>query len=183
MPWGDNRWEHGAYLEPMDAVYDQATGVLSVVFRDGGRATVPVAALHATGLGARWDKLRVKKGVCIRVPVDKGKGDLGASYTDIPGDAIRILTDDDFAAHMAREAEAHARHVGATLRRLREARGLSTTTLGRRAGMRQQGVSRIENGRHDVSLSTLEKLLAAMGCTLRDVSEADSAPASTPQAG
>lgn len=38
-----------------------------------------------------------------------------------------------------------------------------------RVGMAQQNVSRIEQGRHAVSFPTLEKILAAMGYTLRDL--------------
>jgi hypothetical protein len=42
--------------------------------------------------------------------------------------------------------------------------------------MAQQSISRIENGRHAVSFQTLEKMLAAMGCTRRDLSEAEAEP-------
>jgi transcriptional regulator with XRE-family HTH domain len=41
--------------------------------------------------------------------------------------------------------------------------------MGSRTGMTQQSISRIENGRHNISFATLEKMLAAMGCTLRDL--------------
>jgi len=52
---------------------------------------------------------------------------------------------------------------------LRRQRGLTAAEMGSRTGMTQQSISRIENGRHNISFATLEKMLAAMGCTLRDL--------------
>lgn len=105
------------------------------------------------------------------MPVDAGQGDLGSDGTDIPWDTIRALSDPQFAAEMARAAAHNALRVGATLRTLRRQRGFTTAEIGTRTGMAQQSISRIENGRHDVSFSTLEKILAALGCTLCDLYE------------
>jgi transcriptional regulator with XRE-family HTH domain len=55
--------------------------------------------------------------------------------------------------------------VGRIVRRLRKQLGLEQWSLGRRVGMRQSMVSRIERGA-DLRVSTLRKLLAAMGCEL-----------------
>jgi transcriptional regulator with XRE-family HTH domain len=74
---------------------------------------------------------------------------------------------------MAQAAARNALQVGATLRTLRRQRGLTAAEMGSRTGMTQQSISRIENGRHNVSFATLEKLLAAMGCTLRDLQAED----------
>jgi len=180
MTWGDNRWEHGAYLEPMSATYDAVTRHLSVVFRDGDQVRVAVDALRPSAHGAQWDKLRVQPRLHIRVPVAPEQGDAGKNYADITGHAIRLLTDSAFAAHWARAAEESARQLGAQLRALRTMRGLSAAELGARAGMPQQSVSRIENGQRDVTYTALIKILAAMGCTLTDlVDSAASRPESS----
>lgn len=55
--------------------------------------------------------------------------------------------------------------VGKALRRLREELGLHQWALACRIGMRQSMVSRIERGA-DLRVSTLRRLLEAMGCEL-----------------
>src|SRR5207237_315032 len=87
----------------------------------------------------------------------------------IPWSTVRVLTDGAYAAHLARAAEDSARRIGARIRELRKARGLTGKELAQRAGIAPQSLSRIEHGQHEVVLSTLQSLLAAMGCTLRDV--------------
>jgi DNA-binding XRE family transcriptional regulator len=87
----------------------------------------------------------------------------------IPWSTIRILTDKAYAAHLARAAEDAARRIGTRIRELRKARGLTGKELAERAGIAPQSLSRIEHGQHEVVLSTLQSLLAAMGCSLRDV--------------
>lgn len=154
--------------------YTASSGELTVRFANGDAVHVVAAQLPASRKGARWGEATVEEGLHIHVPVAAGAGDLGADVTDIPWDVIRALTDPQFAAEMAQAAAQHAREVGATVRTLRRQRGLTAAEVGMRAGMSQQSVSRIENGRHDVSFSTLERLLAAMGCSLRDLWDAQS---------
>ncbi len=87
----------------------------------------------------------------------------------IPWSTVRALTDWAYAAHLAQAAEDAARRIGARIRELRKARGLTGKELAERAGIAPQSLSRIEHGQHSLVLSTLQPLLAAMGCTLRDV--------------
>ena len=56
--------------------------------------------------------------------------------------------------------------VGALLRELRTARGLSLRALAEASGVTASGLSQIENGRNSPSVSTLKKILAALGTTL-----------------
>lgn len=154
--------------------YTAASGELTVCFANGDAVRIAAAQLPASHKGARWGEATVEEGLHIHVPVAPGAGDLGTDEADVPWDVFRALTDPQFAAEMAQAAARHAREVGATLRTLRQQRGLTAAEVGARAGMSQQGVSRIENGRHDVSFSTLERLLAAMGCNLRDLWDAQS---------
>jgi DNA-binding Xre family transcriptional regulator len=87
----------------------------------------------------------------------------------IPSSTVRMFSDPAYPAHLAAAADDSARRIGARIRELRQARGLSGKALAERAGLSPRRVSRIERGRHGVALSAVQTLLAAMGCTLRDV--------------
>ena len=162
--------QHG-YETIVSVAYDAPAHTLVVRFMDGDAVRLSVDRLPPARKGARWAEAVAEEGRHIHVPVNAGQGDLGGDSTDIPWDTIRTLSDPQFAAEMAQAAARNALCVGATLRTLRRQRGLTTAEIGARSGMAQQSISRIENGRHDVSFSTLEKILAAMGCTLRDLYE------------
>jgi len=162
---------HHDYETLVAVDYDAPRRALVVQFGNSDAVCLSVDRLQPTRKGARWGEAIVDEGRHINVPVDAGQGDRGGDATDIPWDTIRTLTDPQFAAEMAQAAARNALRVGATLRTLRRQRGLTTAELGARTGMAQQSISRIENGRHDVSFSTLEKMLAAMGCTLSDLHE------------
>ena len=84
----------------------------------------------------------------------------------IPWSTLRELTDAGYAAHLAQAADESARRVGARIRELRVARGLSGKELAERAGIPPRTLSRIEQGKQEMVLSTVQSLLAAMGCTL-----------------
>ena len=51
--------------------------------------------------------------------------------------------------------------IGATLRKVREAAGLSREELANRLKTKKTAISRIENHAEDIKLSTLEKVAAA----------------------
>ena len=92
---------------------------------------------------------------------------------EIPWHVIRRLTDSQFARHMADCALNQARHIGARLRELRNRRGLSQAKVAAAAGIEPANLSRIENGRYDLSTSTLWKLLAAMGYSPADLATSE----------
>jgi DNA-binding Xre family transcriptional regulator len=96
----------------------------------------------------------------------------GSASVEIPWSTVRVLTDADYSAHVAEVAEQEARQVGRRLRELREARNLGSKELAERAGITPQSLSRIEHGHHDVVFTTLQRILAAMGCSLRDLAPA-----------
>lgn len=56
--------------------------------------------------------------------------------------------------------------IGQTLRRAREAAGLSWYALAQRSGLSMQHVPRIERGESSPSIATLEKLAEGMNCNL-----------------
>ena len=88
---------------------------------------------------------------------------------EIPWSTIRVLTDQDYSAHLAAAAEEQAKRIGRRIAELRESRGLSSEELAERAGITSQSLSRIEAGRPDAVFTTLQRVLAALGCSLRDL--------------
>lgn len=87
----------------------------------------------------------------------------------IPWDKIRVLTDKEFGRFMAEKAEEQAKLIGIKLKRLREKKGIRSNELAERSGITPQTITRIEKGHTDVGFSTLRKLLASMGYTLKDL--------------
>ncbi len=65
--------------------------------------------------------------------------------------------------------------VGARLRELRAARGLSLRALAEASGVTASALSQIENGKNSPSVSTLKKILAALGSTLGEFFAGDAA--------
>lgn len=55
------------------------------------------------------------------------------------------------------------RQMGMTLRKLRQAKKLSQATLAERAGLSREYVNKIEAGRYDPPLSTINALAKALG--------------------
>jgi transcriptional regulator with XRE-family HTH domain/Zn-dependent peptidase ImmA (M78 family) len=94
---------------------------------------------------------------------------LNGKEVEIPWDKIRVLTDMDFGKFVAEKAEEQARLIGVKLKRLRERKGIKNIELAERSGIAAQTISRIEKGHTDVGFSTLRKLLACMGYSLKDL--------------
>jgi len=166
----DNYWDDNAYTRIVAATYDQERDLVTVSFADGD--TVAVAAwrlLRSTNKEPDWERLRVVDNYHINVPVKPGTGDLGSGETDVPGFTIRSMTDPIFAADLARHAAESARSGGERLGELRERRGLTRGELAARAGLPEQTILRIEQGRYTVSFTTREDIAAAMDYTLRDL--------------
>lgn len=136
-------------------------GTLVVRFADGTSASLPVACIRPDMTGARWEQMMVTDQE-ITVPT-------AAGIIEIPWSTIRLLSDPAYSAHLARKAEEQARRIGARLRDLRESRQLSGKELAERAGITPQSLSRIEHGQHDVVFRTLQRLLTAMGYSVRDL--------------
>ena len=56
-----------------------------------------------------------------------------------------------------------AKQIGAIIRRARRNAGLTQTDLGKRIGLRQATISRLEKGEEETKLSTLLDALSALG--------------------
>ena len=63
----------------------------------------------------------------------------------------------------------HLMEVGPVVRRLREARGLSQTTLARESKVSRITLNRIESGIQDPTLNTLQRIAGALQVRVRDL--------------
>jgi DNA-binding XRE family transcriptional regulator len=135
---------------------------LVVRFADGSEVFVdPERVLPANVQGVNWDALQAGD-YKITVPSQDGQ-------VEIPWSTIRALTDREYASHLAVAAEEEARLLGRRIREFRESRGLTSKEVAERAGIAPQSLYRIEHGHHDVVFTTLRRILAAMGCSLKDL--------------
>jgi transcriptional regulator with XRE-family HTH domain len=166
------RWDAPEY-QRISSVHYEAGG-LAVRFEDGSEVTVEadrVLPPHAREVD--WERLAFDP-YEITIPT-------ADEEVEIPWSTIRVVTDKDYSAHLAAAAEEQARRIGQRIRELRRIRKLSSKELAERAGITPQSLSRIEHGRHDVVLTTLQRILAAMGYSLRDLAsapaDADAEPA------
>ncbi|OLC15994.1 MAG: hypothetical protein AUH29_06355 [Candidatus Rokubacteria bacterium 13_1_40CM_69_27] len=66
--------------------------------------------------------------------------------------------------------------MGLLLRRWRERRGLSLRALGERSGVSYVTIARVEAGTKSPTVTTLEKLAAALGVSVRDLFSAEPRP-------
>lgn len=158
------KWDKSDYQRISHAAFRD--GQLFVRFQDSARVAVEGKSLLPPGSHrVAWNELKFDPYEIV-VPVD------GKRF-EIPWSALRSRSDADYRAHLGKMAEERPNLVGARLRRLREARGLTAKDVAERAGITAQSLSRIENARHDVVFTTLQRILEAMGCTLRDLAEMD----------
>ncbi len=59
--------------------------------------------------------------------------------------------------------------VGRKVRSIRESRGMSLRELARRTGMAPANASKLETGKHEPKLETLERVASALGTSLADL--------------
>lgn len=144
------------------ASVDCRNNELSVQFEDGSRALIEVdLVLPSHARDVDWGALSFDS-YQIRVPAATGP-------VEIPWSALRALTDREYATHLTEAAQEQARQIGQRIRELRKSRNLSSRELAERAGITQQSLSRIEQGNQDVVFATLQRVLSAMDCSLRDL--------------
>lgn len=165
-------WDTREYQRIASATYND--GLLAVRFEDGSEATVEaVRVLPPRTAPVRWETLS-HDAYEIAASTEEGED------VEIPWSTIRVLTDDAYSAHLAQAADEQARQIGLRIKELRESRQLSSKDLAERAGITPQSMSRIENGRHDVVYTTLQRILAAMGYSLHDLAVAPRTSTSVP---
>jgi tetratricopeptide (TPR) repeat protein/DNA-binding XRE family transcriptional regulator len=92
----------------------------------------------------------------------------GANTVELSWLNIRRITDRSFEQEFNRVSATERYEIGLKIREMRLTRGLTAREVAKAAGLSPQSLSRIENGRHDLVLSTLTKLLAAMGSSIEE---------------
>ena len=87
---------------------------------------------------------------------------------EVPWDAILYHCDPNYAHYKdkpqpdAESPAARAERIGARVRDIRTARGMTSTQLAERSGMQRPNLSRLESGKHVPSLETLERIAEAL---------------------
>ena len=163
------KWETREY-QRIVAVSPRGADLI-VQFEDGSRAIIEAKrVLPPDTQLANWDALTFHA-YEIMIPTLGGE-------IEVPWSTIRVLTDKEYSAHLAAAAEEEARQIGLRIKELRTNRNLSGKELAERAGITPQSLSRIENGRHDIVFTTLQRILAAMGYSLKDLTAVPHQPAS-----
>lgn len=142
---------------------------LWVRFEDGTTAEIESHKILPSEINQpRWEQLHFNPYEII-LPAENGE-------IEVSWSTIRALTDAEYSAHLAKMAEEQAKKIGRRIKELRKRRDMKGKDLAERAGITPQSLSRIENGKHDIVFSTLQKLLGAMGYGLKDLTvESDAA--------
>lgn len=167
------KWNTREYQRIASVTY--LDGALRVHFEDGSEVMIDARrVLPPDTSPVRWETLDYD-------PYEITVSTIDNENVEIPWSTLRVLTDDAYSSHLAHAAEEQARQIGLRIKELRKGRRLSSKELAERAGITPQSLSRIENGRHDVVYTTLQRLLAAMGYSLWDLAATSSGHATTPK--
>lgn len=130
-------------------------GVLIVGFADGAVVELGVASFRdRTGM-REWARVTHTEDEIV-VPREADEDD------EIPWDVIRSLTDPAFERHLMDFAAESAKRIGWRVSELRRERRLGRRELAERAGISPDRLAQVEAGSTDVSLPTLERIVAAL---------------------
>lgn len=153
-------WNTSDYQKIREATLED--GSITVRFENGDVITIPRTSLIPFGFkDVVWERMQ-NTSYEITVPASPNS-------FEIPWDALRVITDKEFAKHLADKSDEQAKQIGVKIKRLREKKSFSGKELAERAGVSAQTISRIEQGHTDVSFATLRKILSAMGYSLKDL--------------
>ncbi len=141
-------------------------GTIVVFFANGDKVEIELKYLLPFVSQQQLNKIRTEN---LEITSYEIKFDLVNEEKVVPWDKIRVLTDKDFSRFMAQQADDQAKLIGIKIKRLREKKGIKSNELADRSGITAQSISRIEKGYQDVGFTTLKKLLASMGYSLKDL--------------
>jgi transcriptional regulator with XRE-family HTH domain len=146
-------------------------GRLRVTFADGSEVRIPLRRLVPEYKGKGMAEVQTH-GSFLAITVD------GKTY-EIAWSTIRRAADPRFEQLFAEAATEDRFVVGVRLGELRRKKGMTARRVAKAAGISPQSLSRIENGRHDLVLSTLEKILTAMGSSMQEFMNDSGHPSSS----
>lgn len=148
-----------------EARFIAADSVLYVRFEDGLERAVRWADLpFAPRLGVTPAAVSAgSSGECLSVMDGSGR------TVDVSGESLRAVLDEEYRTQLLSVDDTERKRAGARLRMVREDLGLSQLELSRRTGIAQESLSRIETGRRDPRLGTLQRLARGMGLSLEQL--------------
>ena len=89
---------------------------------------------------------------------------------EVPWDRVLHEAEPSYAQFRGHTSQAKTTHnVGATIRRLREAKGLTQDQLAMAVGMMRSNISRIEAAKHRPTLETMEKIAQALKVSVAEL--------------
>ena len=92
----------------------------------------------------------------------------GGKAFEIAWSTIRRIVDAGLDEQFSKAAKHERYAAGLRLADLRRQKGLTARVVATKAGLSPQSLSRIENGRHDLVLSTIERILKAMDSSMEE---------------
>lgn len=158
----ENKWDKKDYQKIQKATVDDDK--LIVEFMDNSFARVSIASLVPLFDGS-------KKEIELEYDAFEVSLVINGQKFEIPWTKIRLLSDSDFASYWIKKEEEESREIGIRIREIRKRKNLSSKLVALRANISPQSYSRIEHGGHDISYSTLTRILAAMGSSLEELSQ------------
>jgi len=135
---------------------------IKVHFEDSSEAVVKKNSIFKDSEELQWEQLTFSNSE-IQIP------DISGNLNAVSWTKIRVLSDVEFSKFLAEKAEEEAKSIGLKIKALRERANLKSKELAERSGLTPQSISRIEKGKQDVNLRTLSRMLAAMGFSLKDL--------------
>ena len=157
-----NPWENIEYQKISNVKV--VNGIVHITFGNGDTEDIPKEGLFLAYADLEWDKIDFNSFEII-VPHKDGV------EINIPWDKIRVITDSEFSRYLANKADEQAESIGKKLKVLRASRNILSKDLAERSGLTPQTITRIEKGKQDVNFKTLQKILTAMGYSLRDLAQ------------
>ncbi len=153
-------WNNSSYQKIVEAKFTNDT--LKVDFQNGDIIEIPKGNLIPSGITEiEWTKLSFTPFEIV-IPANPRS-------LEIPWDKLRVITDKEFGKYLAQKADEQSKSIGTKLKIFRTNKGISSKELAERSGITPQTISRIEKGHTDVNFTTLRKILAAMGYSLKDL--------------
>lgn len=99
-------------------------------------------------------------GECVSLIDEAGR------QIEVSAGSLRAALDEEYRLRLVSADDGERRLVAERIRAVRESADLSQLELSRRSGIAQESLSRIETGRRDPRLGTLQKLARGMGMSL-----------------
>jgi DNA-binding XRE family transcriptional regulator len=95
------------------------------------------------------------------------------NWFDVPWDDVLYHCEPAYEYYkgrkLAKTAQDGTQSIGKKIRQLRIAKDYSVEALAQKAGMKRPNLSRLESGKHQPSLETLERIAEALGVTIAEI--------------